>query len=130
MCPVGFQRTVPVRSADIGGRFSALHDFISRCASISISRAPVAFKPPTVAGFELLNVLHERNEAGSAIEFFGASDAEQDDEERERAMGLKRRRFEQTESLEDQFSEFAEEMRRQLATHFSNQACRREGVDL
>jgi len=90
---------------------------LSRLAGISISRAPAAFKPPTVAGFELFNVLHQRNEAGSAIEFFGASDTQQDGEERERAMGLKRRRFEQTESLEDRISEFAEEMRRQLSTH-------------
>ncbi|MBB4370962.1 hypothetical protein GGD63_003759 [Bradyrhizobium sp. cir1] len=56
---------------------------LNRLASISISRAPVAFKPPTVAGVELFNVLQERNEAGSAIEFFGAGDTEKDDEETE-----------------------------------------------
>jgi hypothetical protein len=56
---------------------------LNRIVSISTSHAPVAFKPPLVAGSELLAALQQRKSQGHAIEFMKAEDAERDAEETE-----------------------------------------------
>jgi hypothetical protein len=58
-------------------RFVILNRLVSR----SVSRAPEAFKPPIVEGFELFTILGERSAAGAAIEFFGATETEKDADE-------------------------------------------------
>lgn len=56
---------------------------LNRLVSISTSHAPVAYKPPLVAGSTLLQALQTRKDAGHAIEFIGAKEAEKDAEETE-----------------------------------------------